>query len=170
MPLSKKVTAKPYSCFCIVSFVFWSFPRLWMAKKYTFNSESVNCLSCKVLHALSFNSPMAMHHSFTLSEQLTPFPHIFSVHFTFSMHWTMCLWISAGWTFLVFKNPMTGSTSQVAGFLIYILNDYNDWGETDDTLHTVQYTSPLFCKWELTATLSYTQLAAFYKILATCSA
>jgi len=64
---------------------------------------------------------------------------------------------------------MTGSTSQVAGFLIFILNDYSDWGENADTHCTVQYTSLLFCKWELTATLSFIQLAPFFKIVATCS-
>jgi hypothetical protein len=31
-------------------------------------------------------SALAMHHSFALSEQLTPFPHIFFVHFAFSVH------------------------------------------------------------------------------------
>ena len=90
-------------------------------------------------------SALTMHHSFALSEQLTPVPHIFSVHITFSMHWTMCLWIYAGWTFLVFKNLMTGSTSQVAGFLIVIFNGYGDW--RGKWWHrTMQYPSPLFCK------------------------
>ena len=58
---------------------------------------------------------------------------------------------------------MTGSTSQVVGFFIFILNDYSDWGENADMHCTVQYTSPLFCKWELTATLSFIQLAHFSK-------
>ena len=58
---------------------------------------------------------------------------------------------------------MTGSTSQVVGFLVFILNDYSDWGENDDTHRTVQYTASLFGKWELTATLSYIQLAHFSK-------
>jgi len=74
-------------------------------------------------------SALAMHRSFAFSEQLTQFSHIFFVHRTFCIHWTMCPWTYAGWTFLVFKNPMTVSTSQVAGFPIVFFNEFSDWGK-----------------------------------------
>ena len=142
MPLSQKVTAKPCSCFCIVSFVFWSFSRLAGQEIYIQfrNSEMhvAQSFACTFFQLTLGQrevptSALAMHQSFALSEHLTPFPDIFFVHFSFSMHWKMCLWISAGWTFLVFKNPITGSTAQVAGILVVILNDYSDCEENDDT-------------------------------------
>jgi hypothetical protein len=85
------------------------FQKLW---KY--------CIQFQLTHdqRLLPTSSLFMYRSFALSEQLKPFLHILLVHCTFCIHWTTCLWISAGRTFLVFKNPKIDSTSQVVGFLL----------------------------------------------------
>jgi len=86
-----------------------------------------------------------MHHSFAFSEQLTPFSHIFFVHFTFSIIQQCVCEFLLHEHFLVFKNSMTDSTSQVVGFSVVTFSDYSDWGEMMTSYYAIHITPVLTC-------------------------
>ena len=77
-----------------------------------------------------------MHISPVFFEKPTPFLHLSFVHCTFTLHFNMCLWISAGSKFLAFKNRITDRNSQVAKLLIFvfIFNYDSEWGKNYDSV------------------------------------
>jgi hypothetical protein len=154
--------------------------------------------ACLTKFCFSFNSPMAIDRC---PLQLLPctivLPSLNSCHhfltFPLFISCSACTQICAcefllHEHFLVFKNHMTDSFSQVAGFsivffsplnatlnpichmlallgahhILYVsrirVNDYSDFLGGGGWWH---HTSPLLCKWEVTTTLSYIQLAPF---------
>jgi len=78
-------------------------------------------------------------HSPAVFEQPTPFPHIPFVHYTFTIYFKICLWISTGWTFLAFKNRITDHTSQVA---VLSCSSLKRLGGEKILLCTTRYTCP----------------------------
>ena len=70
---------------------------------------------------------LILHISPAFFAQLTPFLHIPFIQCTSPYTSAICLWISAGWTFLAFKNCTTDRTAHVGGF-VSIFNDCSKMG------------------------------------------
>jgi hypothetical protein len=107
---------------------------------------------------------LIMHICPAFFEQLTPFPHILSIHCTFTIHRIICPWIYARWTFLAFKNCIANHTSEVPEFSVLCptFNDYSNWREKKIWRHTTQKTcSP----WWLTFTGRAHHLHDYYSQL-----